>query len=443
MVKIPLVRGPERIIFFTRYPQAGKVKTRLIPALGPAGACDLHRRLTESALAQVRRLSLIRPVFIEVCFEGDSSKAMQEWLGMDLYYSVQNSGDLGARMDRAFQRAFQEGYRAVVLIGSDCPSRSAAILHQAFAALEDHDLVLGPALDGGYHLIGLKKQHPLFDQIPWGSSEVFTRTLQKSEDLGLKTFLLEPLPDIDRPEDLHFWESLNTAAAATEPELSIIIPALNEAKVLPLTLARIPQGSVFEVIIVDGGSHDQTVELSLSWGAKVISSPRGRAVQMNTGAGQARGRSLLFLHADTLLPWGFKEHIDRILSDPETVGGAFQLKLAPPLHGLVLIEKMANWRARVLQLPYGDQAIFTRSHLFRVLGGFKDIPIMEDVDLVQRLKRQGRIRIAPVPAITSSRRWKEKGVWRTTLKNQLTLWAFLAGITPVRLARWYHGEKIR
>jgi rSAM/selenodomain-associated transferase 2 len=237
---------------------------------------------------------------------------------------------------------------------------------------------------------------------------------------------------------LEFWESLEPLNYLSQPDLSIIIPTLNEALDLPLTLARIPQDPSIEVLVVDGGSLDGTLESAASWGAKVISSSRGRARQMNTGAGEAKGQTLLFLHADTLLPEGFKNHIDQVLFRKENVAGAFPLTFEPLLPGLKYIEKLANWRARALQLPYGDQALFLRANLFRALGGFKDIPIMEDVELIGRLKREGRIGIAQAAVITSSRRWKDQGVWRTTLRNQVALGAFRAGISLDRLARWYH-----
>ncbi|MBA4392926.1 MAG: hypothetical protein C0407_05180 [Desulfobacca sp.] len=436
-------KGHERIILFTRYPEAGIVKTRLIPALGPEGACELHRQLTESAVKQLRELSSLRSISIQVCFDGGNESLMKEWLGTDINFTPQGQGDLGIRMGRAFHEAFQSGFTSVVLIGSDCPALTSTLFRQAFENLTQHDLILGPALDGGYYLIGLQQPHPLFSNIPWGSVEVFNRTLEKAQALGLKVFVLEPLRDIDRPEDLQFFEPIKSFDSEPSPAISIIIPTLNEAATIPFTLARIPKHPSIEVIVVDGGSQDRTQELASSWGAEVLSSSRGRARQMNTGAGQAKGRFLLFLHADTLLPEGFTDHIYQILSRPENSAGAFRLKFDPPLSGLKLIEKMANWRAKVLQLPYGDQAIFLRADQFRALKGFTEIPIMEDVDLIRRLGRQGRIVIAPVSVITSSRRWKDSGAWRTTLKNQVALAGFWAGISSNRLARWYHKRANR
>ena len=195
-----------------------------------------------------------------------------------------------------------------------------------------------------------------------------------------------------------------------------------------------------EVILVDGGSSDTTRESAFSAGLRVLTSPRGRARQMNAGAWEAKGEFLLFLHADTLLPDEFADYIPGILSKPGVSAGAFQLKFHPPLPGLQFIEKLANWRARTLQWPYGDQAIFLRADRFRALGGFADIPILEDLDLIRRLRRQGSIAIAPVSVIASSRRWQHYGVWRTSLINQFILAGHLAGISPNRLARWYQKK---
>lgn len=440
---IPEKTVHEKAILFTRYPKVGKVKTRLIPALGPEGACELHRRMTELALNQLRELSGLRPVSIEVRFEGGHEDLMREWLGTDLGYFPQHQGDLGIRMERAFQESFQSGFESVVLFGSDCPEQTADILRKAFEGLKDNDLILGPARDGGYYLIGLKNPHPLFTDVPWGSAEVFNLTREKAKTLGLKVLLLETLQDIDRPEDLFFWEQIKAFLGGPCPGLSIIIPTLNEAEHILLTLTRIPKTPFVEVLVADGGSHDGTPELATSWGAKVLPSSPGRACQMNTAARQAKGELLLFLHADTHLPEKFAEQICRILSRPETSAGAFQLKFDPPLPGLGVIEWLANWRSRVWQMPYGDQALFLRAERFKTLGGFAEIPFLEDVDLVRRLRRQGPIVIAPVPAITSSRRWKNSGVLKTTLKNQIILAAYWAGISPYRLARWYYKKKIQ
>ena len=224
--------------------------------------------------------------------------------------------------------------------------------------------------------------------------------------------------------------------------ISVIIPTLNEAGQLPRTLPRPLAAPKVEVIVVDGGSADGTDRIGASNGAKVLRSSPGRARQMNAGAQAARGELLLFLHADTLLPPDFADHVRRILDLPGVAAGAFRLTIAGEKRGLRLVERVVNWRSEILQMPYGDQALFMRAAGFRAAGGFPDLALMEDFALMRRLKRTGRIVTAPAAVITSGRRWLEQGIVRTTLLNQAIILGFLFGCSPQRLARWYcRGKK--
>ena len=223
--------------------------------------------------------------------------------------------------------------------------------------------------------------------------------------------------------------------------ISIIIPVLNEAATIEATLSPLQGATNIEVIVVDGGSLDRTPELAESLGAKVYDSSAGRACQMNFGAAAATGEILLFLHADTALPQGFEAMVRQLLLRPGVIAGAFALQINADLRGLRLIENIANLRSRFLQTPYGDQAIFLPASVFHRLGGFQEIPLMEDFEFVQRLKRMGRIAIAPASVITSGRRWQKIGVLKTTLINQLIVLAYFLGVSPTRLARWYAGSK--
>ncbi len=207
------MRSPERLILFTRFPEAGITKTRLIPALGPAGAADLQRRMTARVLTRAEALARFRAVAIEVRFEGGTADRMRTWLGGEHRYRRQGGGDIGARMRRALTDAFDESIERAVLIGSDIPGITAEILDAAFEHLHSADLVLGPANDGGYYLIGIRcsawadAADVLFDAIPWGSDRVLSATREKVDALGSQVVLLETLDDIDRPEDLVIWES--------------------------------------------------------------------------------------------------------------------------------------------------------------------------------------------------------------------------------------------
>jgi rSAM/selenodomain-associated transferase 2/rSAM/selenodomain-associated transferase 1 len=430
----------EGLIVFTRYPEPGKTKTRLIPSLGTHGAADLHRRLTEHILARARELQGYRQVDIEVRYEGGNEHLMEQWLGPDISYLPQGSGDLGKRMARGFHEALQAEMSRVVLVGTDVPDISPRLLLEAFEALVHSDLVLGPARDGGYYLIGLRKVYrQLFVDMPWGTEKVLQRTMRIADELRLSVVLLETLDDVDRPEDLHLWKKLS------EPHpfqrISIIIPTLNEAADLPATLASTQDAADVEVIVIDGGSGDKTADVARSWGAEVFSSAPGRARQMNFGAARATGELFLFLHGDTRLPVGFDRYVRKILAQPGVVAGAFRLRVDGDLPGLRIMERLVNARSRRLQFPYGDQAIFLGASLFREIGGFPDMPIMEDFELVRRLRRRGRIVIAPVPVLTSARRWENLGIVRTTVINYAIPLAYYLGAPPSQLARWYHQER--
>ncbi len=444
---MPLAR-PECLIVFTRYPESGKTKTRLIPALGRKGAARLQRQMTEHIVATATKLSNRPGLAIEVYHEGGSTDLMKAWLGSQFAYRPQGTGDIGQRMLRAFENAFQDEMAAAVIIGSDIPEISANIIQQAFEELQKNDLVLGPARDGGYYLIGMKNTIPaetyncLFDDIKWGTGSVLSQTLHTARESGLHFILLEPLNDVDSPADLHVWRAVKKTAAKPSPaqKISIIIPALNEAATIGRTLSHLNGVDNLEVIVVDGGSCDATSELARFRGAKVIQSNPGKAIQMNTGAATAAGDILVFLHADTLLPEGFRHQIVATLNQRGVAAGAFRLSIDSPAAGIRFIECMANLRSRFLQLPYGDQALFMKKSLFDRIGGFPQMQIMEDFILVRRLKHKGKIVIVPKAVVTSPRRWLHLGILRTWLINQLIIMAYYLGLPSERLTRIYRRE---
>ena len=231
-----------------------------------------------------------------------------------------------------------------------------------------------------------------------------------------------------------------------EPKLeriSIIIPALNEAGVIEKAIASTVPSFNTEVIVVDGGSRDNTVSLAQNRGAKVIASPAGRAHQMNLGAEAATGDILLFLHADTCLPAGFDALVRAALQTehPRAIAGAFALRIDGASPQLRWVEWGVWWRSRFLQMPYGDQALFLRSDTFDKMGGFPVLPIMEDFELVRRLRQLGKIAIVSAPVVTSARRWVERGVFVTTLINQIVILGYFLGINGERLRKVYRWKK--
>lgn len=220
--------------------------------------------------------------------------------------------------------------------------------------------------------------------------------------------------------------------------ISIIIPTLNEAGNLPALKPLLAQ--VSEVIVVDGGSNDETVTLAEQLGMTLLSSDQGRGAQLNMGATYASSDILLFLHADTQLPESFPKFIREYLASPNVSLGAFALSVEPSSALMQLICAGANIRSRLFQLPYGDQALFIRKSLFEELGGFPELPIMEDYLFVKHARSKGKIVTLPHTVTTSARRWQKLGPIRTTWTNQLMLLGYSLGVSPERLALFYRSR---
>jgi len=223
--------------------------------------------------------------------------------------------------------------------------------------------------------------------------------------------------------------------------ISVIIPTLNEELVLKKSLFSARASKEIEIIISDGGSSDGTLNIAGQFADRIIKSPAGRGIQQNRGAAAASGDILLFLHADTMLSSGWDELVRETLRDKEVAGGAFSFSLPNNSIPFSFISLMVNLRSRLLKLPYGDQAIFVRRDLFEELGGFREIPIMEDVELVKRMRRLGRLKILDLPVITSSRRWEKEGWMRTTVRNLTLLFLYHLGVSPERLYRFYRAVR--
>ncbi|BAZ46798.1 family 2 glycosyl transferase [Chondrocystis sp. NIES-4102] len=223
--------------------------------------------------------------------------------------------------------------------------------------------------------------------------------------------------------------------------ISIIIPVLNEAAIIQRNVEQLKNNSNIEIIVVDGGSQDNTVELAQQTEVLVITaSGKGRSAQMNAGANIAKGEILLFLHIDTQLPPNFVKLILQTLQKPDTIAGAFELNIRGEDVALRWVEKLVKLRSHIFSLPYGDQAIFLKKQTFWEMGGFANLPIMEDFELIQRLKRQGKIAIAPGNVTTSQRRWQTLGILQTTIINQLIIIGYFLGISPTKLNNFYRRQ---
>ena len=240
--------------------------------------------------------------------------------------------------------------------------------------------------------------------------------------------------------------------------ITVVIPTLNEEAVLPRTLFLAASLGFDELIVVDGGSHDRTREIVQAFASapaislqrsilspqssalspvSLLTAPPGRANQMNAGAAASEGTVLLFLHADTSLPSDARQAVERALEDPACVGGRFDVRFERDSGPGWLISRMMNLRSRWTGIATGDQAIFVRRSLFEQLGGYSDLPIMEDVDFSRRLKRTGRLSALRSKVITSYRRWDTRGPLRTILLMWVLRFLYLIGISPHRITRLY------
>jgi rSAM/selenodomain-associated transferase 2 len=228
-----------------------------------------------------------------------------------------------------------------------------------------------------------------------------------------------------------------------KPAVSVILPVLREAGSINEVVAHIraqdPDGSA-EIIVIDGDLTGSTINAALVNGLILAVSRHGRARQMNRGAEMASGDILLFLHSDTLLPAQALARINLAMKDKHIVGGAFELGIDSDRRIFRITEWYVALRTRLTKMPFGDQAIFIRRDYFEKLGGYKDIPLMEDVELMARIKKRGgRVCVIPVKVMTSARRWEREGIVYCTLRNWMLQILYALGVAPERLVKWYRS----
>lgn len=219
--------------------------------------------------------------------------------------------------------------------------------------------------------------------------------------------------------------------------VSVIIPTLNEESCLGHTLK--PIGAGVEIIVADAKSSDATLKIAGRFTEKIILSEKGRGAQMDRGAREAQGDILVFLHADAILPEDWQERIAAALKDDRIIAGGFRLKIDSDRKSFKLIEKTANLRSKYLGLIYGDQAIFLKREAFLSAGGFKGLPLMEDVDLMRRLRKTGKIALLDAYVSVSPRHWERNGILKTTLRNWLFLCFYYLGVSPESLYKRYYA----
>ncbi len=219
--------------------------------------------------------------------------------------------------------------------------------------------------------------------------------------------------------------------------ISVIIPCLNEEKSILNCIKSAKRFSSFEIIVVDGGSTDRTVEVAEQAGARILKTKKGRGIQLQEGASAATGEILLFLHADSVI----KEKVDlSAYIRNGYIGGFFRLRFDDPSLIFRIIEFFANMRARLFNLPYGDQAIFVKKEVFQKIGGFKPYPFLEDLDFVLRLRKVGKLISLDTPVVVSPRRLKRRFPFSPiflSLRNVIIVLLYILGVSPFKLIKLY------
>jgi len=428
-----------RILIYLKAPRIGTVKTRLAREVGDEAALAIYRELVER---QLRQLPAGWPVEIHHA-PADAGDEMRAWLGPGYDYHPQCDGDLGARLVHGFASNFARGARAVLAIGGDCPTLDASCLEQAARELLVQDVVLGPATDGGYYLIGLRQNTPeLFTGIPWSTAEVLGATLRRAKAAGLSVHLLDEKEDIDDAAAWRRFQAQRLDQDRREPAaqtITVIIPALNEAAAIgPVVMSvrqSLPEAAI---VVVDGGSSDATASIAAAAGAEVVTSDRGRGRQCRAGAGKVQCEWMLFLHADTTLPANAEEIIARFTARPTTLIATFRLRFDRPNVFL----QICCWFTRFDSVftRFGDQGILIRRTFYEQLGGFPDWPLFEDVALLQRARACTRVHSLPAYVTTSARRFRQHGPLRQQMQNARLLLRYLLGASPEDLAREYRSR---
>ncbi len=431
------------LIVFMKAPVLGRVKTRLAQSIGEASATTLYRLMCEQLLS----LSVPSNCDVIIAYDDEAKADLPSYVeGKTLFY--QTGDGLGERMHNAFETVFAKGYESAILVGSDIPEVTEHLLEKAFGLLSQNDAILSPTHDGGYYLIGFHQKtfcKAAFEGITYSQSDVYANTLCTLSHLRVARG--EVLRDIDTLEDLRTF--LNTASSSSLcdfaqhalealPKISVIIPVYHEDETLQHNITHLRAMACtqqYEIIVVDTHAITTLHRFTLE-NVHLAYAKKGRANQMNEGALTARGEMLLFLHADTRLPHHWDKWILQALERHKA--GAFSLGIDDTHPLLRCIEAMANLRTSITHIPYGDQAHFFQTSCFKHLGGYANIPLMEDVEMMKRLKHSGeKIALLKPKVLTSARRWHKEGILYTTLRNRTLSFLYWLGVSPKHLVKRY------
>ncbi len=399
------------VIIFTRKPIAGQTKTRMMPALTPEECEKLHKSFLKDIKHETEKID----TDIFVAYTPVKDKLL-EILGKDKNYFSQSGKGLGEKMYNAIKTVLDKGYEACVLIGTDIPEITEKQLKNAFVELQYNDIVFGGTKDGGYYLVGMKKPiKETFENQVYGKGSVLENTVSLLEEKSFKIGYVTTLSDIDTVEDLREYrkrvlenkelQQIESGRFVLErKEISIIIPVYNEESTIENLQKQLYNvKDKCEIIFVDGGSKDNTVSL-IDKGYKVIQSKKGRANQMNLGADVSSGDTLFFLHSDSKLPENFLEEILKVRE--KYVVGLFGIKFKSKNFFMLTNRVISNFRGKYRKIIFGDQGMFIKRDLFFKVGGFPNLPIMEDYQFSLTLKEQNKkVGITKHRILTSDRRY--------------------------------------
>nr|MDO8109874.1 TIGR04283 family arsenosugar biosynthesis glycosyltransferase [Candidatus Sigynarchaeota archaeon] len=394
------------LIIFVKNPERGKVKTRLSKSIGDDRALAVYEKLLDYTRMVARDVDARKILFY-------SSRVISDNWDPNIFEKrLQTGDDLGQRMLNAFQTVLPQFSKAVI-IGSDSMEITKPLINEAFRLLDDNDVVIGPARDGGYYLLGMKTIHAdLFKNKIWSTPSVSHDTVDDTRRLGLSLAQLPPLSDIDDIKDLLASPLRDMVKPVSVLRISIVIPTRNEAKIIDKTLSRVLHRSdtrnIAEIIVVDGESSDSTPGIASAAGARVIPCKPGRGRQLDAGAKAASGDVLYFLHADCIPPHGFdKAIINAVLCGYNS--GCFRLRFDAQHPILSIIAWFS--RFRISWVRAGDQSLFVKKETFWKAGGYDaHRAIMEDVEIIPRLKRISTFVVIPLQIISSARKYMERGI---------------------------------
>ena len=422
------------IIIFTRVPFPGQTKTRMMPYLSEKECADLHGCFLKDIGAECQKVDADLFVYYtddrKQNLEWDGEKdnfwkrkrrTLVECFGKKALYRTQSGESLGDRMYQAIEEVLEKGYNECILIGTDIPEIHKNDLELAFRILEERDVVFGPTQDGGYYLVGMKKpMKEVFSIKAYGHGSVLEDTLRGLKELELTTGCVRTLSDMDTPEDLkayrkrmrdqkHLQKSHTGSYVAELARISVIVPIYNEEKTIQTMQKQLwSLKDKCEVILVDGGSTDRTLEM-IHPAFRVISSGKGRAVQMNAGAKESNGDILFFLHCDSELPRKPLEQIREVMTGHHA--GCFGIAFRSKQFFMLTCRVVSNLRVFDRKVMFGDQGIFIDRELFFEAGMFPEIPIMEDYQLSLTLKAMKvKFGMAKRRIYTSDRRFPKENI---------------------------------